>query len=900
MRFLYDIYSTRRRADVVLLGADFLSVCSVVLFATGACHREDWQSDLAFIVLWSVIPRGAASFLRWFEWPREFLSGLVVSTLLLLSVAVLMLCGWELIWAASPPELRPGAPTMVVILLAWASGFLLGVPRAYRLSDFLLGATILLAVLERMPQALLWIPLFLFGTYLSATTRHLLYDVFPNLRQPPINLQNVRALSTSAAVLGASMFSVLFLGLYEFLDESIPEPSPATAGSNWSYSVRRWKGSRDDSRLGGAGPGGVTNGERGGRRSVERSGGSGPGNPVRRQGARERRVGFSQSVGLSDLARPRYDHRLVLAAQLVDEEGEELKTLPPPSWKPETFLWRGLALSYFDPGPSSWAHETTFERREWPPSGTVRMPGPSFSETLRLQTLRLQVVVVTPVFRNLVTPYFATELGPVEPNVEGSFYRQNRFGEIFPKAPGIRRGFRYHLRLYPQLANSNLPRGAGHGKHADPGYLQVPSSDEVGVDLVRLSREIGLDRGLHRDRLARLEAFYRRGFLYSDKAFWQAGGHPLGAFLLKEKLGDCGYFATSAALLLRAGGLSTRLVVGFLGSEPPADEPHRTYVRNLQAHSWIEVYFGEAGWYPIDATACADAHPDYVRPTESVTASPESTPPPEDETDDSGQFGDARRKATSDRTPWNDLPRYEADRVDGDGDGDGNGDGDGLVGEHTPDGRLDVFSLGLSREPDTNDDDSWMTASLVYGDDKETEKGNGEQSSPSTARVGDSEAWWNDSVAEPMLNRKARTFLLRSSLVTLALVAGALVLLTFLRPKRKKKDDSDEETEEEEDQPFGLTEFEPTQLEPVTLREELLYEYDQLQAELAKTRSHRLAHQTPLEHGRRFRGQDDDLDRSFRKLHKAIYTALYGEREPEKAEILEAQQHCRRIRKSLG
>lgn len=76
---------------------------------------------------------------------------------------------------------------------------------------------------------------------------------------------------------------------------------------------------------------------------------------------------------------------------------------------------------------------------------------------------------------------------------------------------------------------------------------------------------------------------------------------PVVDFLFHRPSGNCEYFASAAALLLRAAQVPTRYVNGFLGGEWNAVGQHVT-VRQNRAHSWVEAYLGELGWMRVDAT----------------------------------------------------------------------------------------------------------------------------------------------------------------------------------------------------------------------------------------------------------------------------------------------------------
>ncbi|HEX4403342.1 MAG TPA: transglutaminaseTgpA domain-containing protein [Polyangia bacterium] len=76
---------------------------------------------------------------------------------------------------------------------------------------------------------------------------------------------------------------------------------------------------------------------------------------------------------------------------------------------------------------------------------------------------------------------------------------------------------------------------------------------------------------------------------------------PVESFLFETPAGHCEYFASAAALLLRAAGVPTRYVNGYLGGEWN-DVGHYVAVRDNRAHSWIEAFTPDAGWVRVDAT----------------------------------------------------------------------------------------------------------------------------------------------------------------------------------------------------------------------------------------------------------------------------------------------------------
>ena len=91
--------------------------------------------------------------------------------------------------------------------------------------------------------------------------------------------------------------------------------------------------------------------------------------------------------------------------------------------------------------------------------------------------------------------------------------------------------------------------------------------------------------------------------------------YPLAAFLFKDKIGYCQQFAGSMALMLRMDGIPARVAGGFApGLYDGTTKEYR--VRDLDAHSWVEVWFHGIGWVPFDPTpSVAPASAQAAAPT---------------------------------------------------------------------------------------------------------------------------------------------------------------------------------------------------------------------------------------------------------------------------------------------
>lgn len=80
------------------------------------------------------------------------------------------------------------------------------------------------------------------------------------------------------------------------------------------------------------------------------------------------------------------------------------------------------------------------------------------------------------------------------------------------------------------------------------------------------------------------------------------GRNRVDELLFQTHEGFCEHFASSFAVLMRAGGVPTRVVVGYQGGE--RNERGDFYaVRQLYAHAWTEVWREGRGWERIDPTS---------------------------------------------------------------------------------------------------------------------------------------------------------------------------------------------------------------------------------------------------------------------------------------------------------
>ncbi len=77
-------------------------------------------------------------------------------------------------------------------------------------------------------------------------------------------------------------------------------------------------------------------------------------------------------------------------------------------------------------------------------------------------------------------------------------------------------------------------------------------------------------------------------------------------FLHSLQQGNCIYFASTKAVMLRSLGIPSRLVVGYLPGERDANASTYT-IRAKDYHAWVDVYFPGYGWIEFDATPVTDS-----------------------------------------------------------------------------------------------------------------------------------------------------------------------------------------------------------------------------------------------------------------------------------------------------
>ncbi|MEQ8205827.1 MAG: DUF3488 and transglutaminase-like domain-containing protein [Woeseia sp.] len=80
------------------------------------------------------------------------------------------------------------------------------------------------------------------------------------------------------------------------------------------------------------------------------------------------------------------------------------------------------------------------------------------------------------------------------------------------------------------------------------------------------------------------------------------GRDSVDEFLFESRRGFCEHYASAFAVMMRAAGIPSRVVLGYQGGEWNPLGNH-LIVRQSDAHAWTEVWLPQRGWVRVDPTA---------------------------------------------------------------------------------------------------------------------------------------------------------------------------------------------------------------------------------------------------------------------------------------------------------
>ncbi len=188
-------------------------------------------------------------------------------------------------------------------------------------------------------------------------------------------------------------------------------------------------------------------------------------------------------------------------------------------------------------------------------------------------------------------------------SIRGTFQGLEVDGDdgIFNRAPALRR---IQYEVISEIPIRRMPNTAAAEPEQIPAdigrqYLRLPPATDPAIRA--LAEQITGQARTISEKAAAVETYLKANYKYTLELDWTPGDQPVSTFLLSAKAGHCEYFASSMAILLRAVGVPTRIVNGFLmGEYNPIGGDY--IIRQSDAHSWVEVYVPDQGWLEFDPT----------------------------------------------------------------------------------------------------------------------------------------------------------------------------------------------------------------------------------------------------------------------------------------------------------
>jgi transglutaminase-like putative cysteine protease len=280
-------------------------------------------------------------------------------------------------------------------------------------------------------------------------------------------------------------------------------------------------------------------------------------------------TGFSDQLSLGDVAEIKKNNAVAMRVN-VDQ---------PELLKGKTLYWRGLSLDRFDG-----------RRWERSKSGLTRIN--RMGESYRVGDLADRT---GPLIRQEIL---------LEPNGSHALFS---LGRPITISGGLRHVFRDPLgnlraarsfAFQTSYSVTSTLNANGHKITNGSNFLQLPTIDPRITALSRRVTE-GIDGEMEKARA--LESYLRRNYRYSLEGLPTGREDPLARFLFEVRHGDCEYYSSSLTVMLRSIGIPARVVNGYLGGNW---NPYGEYylIRQSNAHSWVEAYFGDKGWVTLDAT----------------------------------------------------------------------------------------------------------------------------------------------------------------------------------------------------------------------------------------------------------------------------------------------------------
>jgi protein-glutamine gamma-glutamyltransferase len=267
------------------------------------------------------------------------------------------------------------------------------------------------------------------------------------------------------------------------------------------------------------------------------------------------RVGFTDRVRLGGVSRIQEDAGAIMRVSMEEMDEQQL-------------YWRGIVFEQFDGTAWGVSH---------------KIGSASSRPSLRGKTVRQTIYL---------EPYGNIYLFCLDKPVFVSAKSLREYDTLTFVAPGhIETRLRYDVISVP---SARIDQEDIDGER----YLQVPSN--LPVRVVKLVDSLVSGSGTDKD-IQSLVRFLAGGDYRYSLTNLPVTDNPLETFLFETKRGNCEYFASALAVMLRIAGIPSRLVGGYKGGYYNRVGKYYLIPQN-NAHVWVEAYTKSAGWSRLDPT----------------------------------------------------------------------------------------------------------------------------------------------------------------------------------------------------------------------------------------------------------------------------------------------------------
>lgn len=267
-------------------------------------------------------------------------------------------------------------------------------------------------------------------------------------------------------------------------------------------------------------------------------------------------TGFSDHVSLGKVSDIQEDATVILRSHMerVDEN---------------LLYWRGIVLDFFD--GASWK---SLQKEKVGKGRPSRISGKQILQTIYLE------------------PYGNRYLFALDKPSSIALRSADRYIDLTYSLPNaISRRTRYESvsALSDVLFEEEIDRGV---------YLQMPDKN------LEKTRELVNTLSSGKTKEATINViinFLRSGDYRYSLQNLPISDNPLEDFLFTHKYGNCEYFASAMAVMLRMAGIPSRVVGGYRGGYYN-DTGEYYLVPQKNAHVWVEAYLENKGWVREDPT----------------------------------------------------------------------------------------------------------------------------------------------------------------------------------------------------------------------------------------------------------------------------------------------------------